>query len=397
MQGGGFSTNLSLVRWGAKISVTHIQEIVIKNYLWRLKIYFFYEEEKMGKNIKRLSLALVALGLSAPVLADTCSPFDVTVPNQQGGFTFGADALLMRGTSPDLGYITTFGPATTAGAFTSSSGTISDVDTTYQWGFDAMVGYRIPGTGNDLTLSWTHLGNFDDSDSTSVPFSGVVDETAVTGSTNASGDVEYDYDAVDLDLGQRVNFGDYFQFRMFAGARWADVKQDLDTSSGVTINTPAVASGTVAAFTDNDSEFKGIGPQIGFDGRFCLGYGFGIDANLTASLLVGDVDDDANISTIVITGADGVTSGTSTSVDDDSRDRVVPALDASLGLDYTYAFANCDRSFLTVQAGYKVINYFDATQNAVDVGALGGGTFTLGNATTNVAFDGPYAGIKVNL
>ena len=63
----------------------------------------------MGKNIKRLSLALIALGLSAPVFADTCNPFTVTVPNQQGGFTVGADALYLRPSAPNTSYSPTFG------------------------------------------------------------------------------------------------------------------------------------------------------------------------------------------------------------------------------------------------------------------------------------------------
>jgi len=356
----------------------------------------------MKNSIKRLSLALLVLGITSPVLADTCSPFDVTVPNQQGGLTFGADALYMRGTAPDLGYAVTFASPvpTPIGGFTTTAN-LSTVNTSYQWGYDVSLGYRFPGTGADLTATWTHLGNFDDSDSTTTPYNLA---NVVTGTFQQSGSVEFNYDAVDLDLGQRVNFGDYFQFRMFAGGRWADIKEDRSNSYPEAFN-PVEGTDFTVGFDENiNSDFRGLGPQLGFDGRYCLGYGFGIDAGLTASLLVGDVDADNN--TFTATTAQTVigpvlVSSAAEKISQNDLDRVVPALDANLGLDYTVAFANCDRSYLTVQAGYKAISYFGAGQNTFEhtpatdnVGFTT--TSTLGNGN-NITFDGPYAGVKVNL
>ena len=75
-------------------------------------------------------------------------------------------------------------------------------------------------------------------------------------------------------------------------------------------------------------------------------------------------------------------------IDSQNKTRVVPALDASLGLDYTYNFNNCYRSSLVIQAGYKAINYFDVTHHILSNGGP--------NNATNVGFDGPYLGAKVN-
>ena len=58
-------------------------------------------------NIKRLSLALVALGLSAPAFAADCRSSTVLVPSQHGGFKVGIDALYLRANGSDLGYATT--------------------------------------------------------------------------------------------------------------------------------------------------------------------------------------------------------------------------------------------------------------------------------------------------
>ena len=355
----------------------------------------------MGKNIKRLSLALLALGLSAPAFADTCNPFNVTVPNQQGGFTIGADALYLQPSVPNGSYFTSVtNPVTPAGAPTVTNFNISNVDPNYHWGFDVTAGYRIPCTGNDITATWTHLSQNSDSDSLLNPNFRVVNDGVTTVfNQSATGSLEFKYDAVDLDVGQRVNFGDYFQFRTFAGVRWAQVEEDksidtalVETATGTTPVTPFIAN---TVHRTDDSKFNGFGPQVGFDGRYCLGYGFGVDANLTTSLLIGKDDNsfrDVNTN-FASTGA--FTTGAILNVDEDSKTRVVPAIDASLGLDYTYNFNNCDRSNLVVQAGWKVINYWNVVHNISDASANFAGTFT--NNGSNVAFQGPYAGIKVNL
>jgi len=331
----------------------------------------------MGRNIKRLSLALVALGLSAPVFADNCSPFAVTVPNQQGGFTAAADALYLRPTAADLSYGIQVGNIT--GNPLTVPVTINNVNPSYNWGFDVMAGYRIPCTGNDVTLGWTHLGETTDSSSTSDPFlPQVVDGV----SFNQSSSVKFKYDAVDLDVGQRVNFGDYFNFRLFTGVRWADLEQNSNNSYSLvdSVNRTNIVSLGI----NQDSEFKGVGPQLGLDGRYCLGYGFGLDAGATFSALIGHVDSSTAIPVNVVN-----TNVLNVNIDQEKKNRVVPAMDANLGLDYTYNFNNAYRSSLVVQAGWKVINYWDVTHALVsNVGT---------NNASSVAFDGPYAGIKVNV
>ena len=197
--------------------------------------------KKMGKNIKRLSLALVALGLTAPVFASTCNPFTVTVPNQQGGFTVGVDALYLRPSAPNTSYGATLGtfsvgPTPAALITVNAPVTINSVDPTYHWGFDVTAAYRFPCTGNDVSLSWTHLGQgqFTDSDSkpifTTSPLPGAATLTA-----NASSSQTFKLDAVDLDVGQKLNIGDYFLLRMFAGLRYAYLEQRNSTTYTATL------------------------------------------------------------------------------------------------------------------------------------------------------------------
>ncbi len=349
----------------------------------------------MGKNIKRLSLALIALGLSAPVFADTCNPFCVSIPNQQGGFTVGADALWLRPTAPNTSYNITVGDIISATSPTSLTIPLefAHVDPSYHLGYNVNAAYRIACTGNDISVNWTHLGETSDSET-----SPTIHDLALTGpartlNVDGTSKVKFKLDSVDLDVGQRVNLGDNFLMRLFAGVRFVDLQQKKD-SDYVAAET---RTGGSAPFRNTfvnlfqDSEFRGVGPQVGLDGRYCLGGGFGVDANLTGSLLVGRVDPSARIGAVQATRSQ--TTQTTDFVLDvplDSKriNRVVPALDANLGLDYTYNFNNCYRSSLVIQAGYKAINYFDVTHHILsNIGP---------NNASSVGFDGPYAGVKVN-
>lgn len=362
----------------------------------------------MGKNIKRLSLALLALGLSAPVFADTGSPFAVTVPNQQGGFSFGADALYMKPSATNTNYFVNFGTPALTTTTTSFSGSNQSADPNWNWGFDAFLGYRIPGTGNDVTLTWTHLCQKTTSDSSVQPgvtipgvtVFGIPLPATTLNPIAATASSTFKYDAVDLDLGQKVNFGDQFLFKMFAGVRFARIEQDLDSTYGTVLPAAFFPTTTTAALNlDQTSKFSGAGPRIGFSGRYCFGQGafggFGLDANVATSLLIGSTDSSINPTFVTTTFTGNTATGStviSGNVDSDMKCHVVPAVDANLGLDYTYNFNNCDRSSLVIQAGYKVINYWDVTQFPV-----GNGGLLSANNATSVGFHGPYAGVTVNL
>lgn len=337
----------------------------------------------MRKNVKRLSLALIALGLSAPVFADSCCPsFCVTVPNQQGGFTVGADVYGLHPTASNNTFVATLGAITFVPPTLTIPVNFHEIDTKYHWAFDITAGYRFPCSGNDVTATWLHYG--ESSDSTNVlthPF-GI---SALN--FDADGTAKFSLDSVDLDIGQRVNFGDHFNFRMFAGVRWADLEQKKEAV--YTLSAPTVTPVSIVDVLDQRSEFKGVGPQVGFDGRYCVGYGFGIDTTIVGSLLVGHTDRSAdNIFSVVAPLGPIFSVATPLTGDSDSQGRVVPALDVSLGVDYTYNFNNCARSSLVVQAGYKVVNYWNASSLIISNGV---------NGSTDIGFHGPYLGLKVNV
>ncbi len=360
-------------------------------------------------NIKRLSIALIALGLSAPAFAD-CT-FDVTVPNQQGGFTFGADGLYLRPSSSSTGFdvVDTTSVVTPSPNLTviNTDSNIRRLDPKYHWGFDIVAGYRFPCTGNDIMATWTHLNDTRDSETTvTAPFS--VPGFNLTSYASDSS-TQFRYDAVDLNFGQKVNFGSDFLFRMFAGARIAELKQDLNTtinSSGITTGVITPTSVTNTTTIDQSSKFQGVGPEIGIEGRYCIGAGFGADASLLTSILIGKLDNDLDIQdtqTTVFPGATPSTIVANTHRTNDFTTHGVPTVDINVGLDYTYNFNNCSRSSLVIQAGYKVVHYWDvihlSRSGRNDSGNGNGGLSNDSgvNFTSNVNFDGPYLGFKVNL
>lgn len=337
----------------------------------------------MKKIIKGFSSALITLGLSTSALA---SPFCVTVPDQQGGFGLGADALWLRPSVPNNTYnATVFIP--TAGNPFNVNVNLQNVNPSYKLAFDLIAAYRFPCTGLDVTAIWTHLNSSNNgNNSTTQTYN--LNPQLLTVDSSAS--TSFKYDAIDIDLGQRVNFGDYFNFRIFTGVRGVQIEQQQTNNYGFTLSNPPPLVGA-GPQTELDffqtTKLEGLGPQMGLEGRYCLGYGFGIDASAVLSALIGRSDCKATVDFTNFTATPPTI--TTVNFDTDSKDRVVPTIDVNLGADYTFNFNYCSRSSLVVQAGYKIIHYWNVGHMFINnIGP---------NNANSISFDGPYLGLKINV
>ena len=370
--------------------------------LWNKEIYEQYQ-----------SLLLIALGLSAPAFANST----VLVPSQHGGFKVGVDALYLQPTNSDLIY------ATNRNSFNNGTFPLNppgdntfdrnlSVDPGYDWGFYAQVGYLFPCTGNDLTVGYTYLHSHGTASAVApgadgLGFSGspaiIVSPLSQLITTflgdailfaTAQSKAKFDLDAVDLEGGQRFTTGAY-DMRMFAGLRYAKIDHSLQTFAQVPLGAPL--GFRVNALDDSQifqSQFKGIGPRIGVDGRYCLNGGFGIDANLSTVLLIGRVDSNYSAQNNFIDD-DGVVTTTNFAVANGSETRVVPVLEAKLGVDYTYILNCRSKSSLTFEAGYQASNYFNAVDHvAVLTTVTDPPSVASQNTNSDVGFDGIYVGIK---
>lgn len=251
----------------------------------------------------------------------------------------------------------------------------------------------------------------------------------------------------DLDFGQHVNIGCNLRLRWFGGLRYSNLENRLDaryeaasaavpftatlngTTVTLTLGTTATAfttgtipfnvTATLRDIVNQKSKFNGIGPRFGVDANYCVGGGFGVVGSLSTSLLIGEIDTHLNERQILdttatalaasLTSTGGVTVtgitvtpavSTSEVVTDihfrhPDETRVVPNIDAKLGLDYTYTFCNCNHTKLTIEAGWMVSHYFDAIDRVSSVEAQT--PEVRSRHTTDVSFDGPYIGAQINL
>jgi Legionella pneumophila major outer membrane protein precursor len=284
------------------------------------------------RNMKCLSVALIAIGLSTPVMAhSTATNGAVFVPSQNGGFKISVDALYLRENPVN-----------------------KMVKDTYDWGTYAQVGYLFPQTGNDLTLEYTYLRDNDEYKGTTI------DDIRTS---LMKGTEDCNLDVVDLEGGQHI-IGDALDIRLFAGARYTRLSHQLGLNTVLPLSYE-----DKDVYQSLDTTFHGIGPRLGADARYHLGYGFGLDAHVNTSFLVGTLNTKYQ------------SNNTAIKIHSDAN-RVIPTLDAKLGFDCTHGLSEKDKSAVIFEIGYQSSNYF----NVVEGSAL--------NSSGDVSFNGVYLDIK---
>jgi len=268
----------------------------------------------------------------------------------------------------------------------------------------------------------------------------------------------FEDNAWDLEFGQAINAGCNFRLRWYGGLRYTRLKNTInlftelargpERTPGKTVTgfpTPVLAgevgplavapvfdvTARVLDIARQKSDFDGVGPRFGMDASYHLGGGFGVVGGLSTALLVGDTEsrfreriETTATATLALTGAAPLTTITETIVGllpvtipitgvtpagaviavdtvetrsfrHPDETRVVPNIDAKLGIDWSYQFCNCSRSVITVEAGYMVSHYFNAIDRLsgieVEIPAL------RSRQALDVSFDGPYVGVQVRL
>jgi len=299
-------------------------------------------------NLKKTAVAVLALGSSA-VFAGTmgpvCAPGAVTVPCEKQAWDFGVQALYLK---PSYNLTHSYVGTVTNGTAT----TYVDADPKWGWGFKLEGSYHF-NTGNDVNVNWYHMNKTSNHAFVGSPLVGTAGTYAYQ--------VKPSWDAVNFEFGQHVDFGDYKNIRFHGGAQYVHLEHEART----------VQAGVVG-YSAYESTFSGFGPRIGADMSYDFGGGFAVYGNSATSLLIGSSKfNNSAVSANPTTYVNG------------SHTDVVPELEAKLGAMYTYAMAQGD---LTLDAGYMWVNYFDAQQNFIGTPASA--------SSTDVAFSGPYLGLK---
>ena len=306
--------------------------------------------------LKKTAVAVLAFASStafAGSMGPVCMAGNVTVPCEPAAWSFGVQALYLQPTfGDDMRFIGLNRTTTT----TTHIANAPD----WAWGFKLEGAYRF-GSGNDLNLNWSHLGSkttsFNSDRGFFVPLEG----------TNLLA-VKPNWDAVNLEYGQHVAFGDFKNIRLHGGIQYARIKTSMPMSGTWFTGDPDAPTSTYTA--NPKATFNGIGPRIGVDMSYGWGNGFGIYGNAAAAILAGK----SKFNNLFIDTTRG------TEYSSMSKTIVVPDVEAKVGLNYTYTLS---QGWLTLDAGYMWVNYFDAQQ-----------TFYGTDPDNNFSLQGPYVGLK---
>lgn len=365
--------------------------------------------------IKKIVIALAGLGLTGAAFASITPNSAFSNPTPTGyGWHFTAMGDWLRPNTNNLEFASV-DSGTTASANNSSNTVFTangeSVDPNYDFGYGFELGMQIPGSTDDVTVNWQQLDK-DSSDTASVPG---VNSTIVLPDlndvSNAKGTADFDYDAVNAEFGHTIYAGPW-AVRPFAGLQYARIKSDLDTF-GTGQSSSIVTNTNVADSVDEDSDFHGIGPRVGVDGKYNLGYGFGVVGEAAAELLVGTADTTLDSVNVQSTSARGGSSNTFTdttgvSVAPDQEHTVVPGLEMKAGLSYDQVInpSLC----LGIEAGYYVADYVHAIPraNAPVIASNSSGSLATPsqpqfsstvfsrNSNSDYNMEGPYVSVSLN-
>ena len=213
------------------------------------------------------------------------------------------------------------------------------------------VGARyMPNESNDIELNWTHL-NASTNGSFSAGATQMVGPPYLIGPESAlykiaQGNVQSEYDAVNLDAAHTFCAECSFQLRAFGGVEFARIGQNL---SGLFQSPDGTAS---SGYTTNSS-FTGAGPRLGLRGQYALG-DFQFIGEFAAAGLIGTAQSRINFSTV----SPALVGVNNQSLTSPNATQVIPSIDARLAT--AYAFPPGNYGQFKIEVGYQAAVYFNA-------------------------------------
>lgn len=333
---------------------------------------------------------------------------DVFVPATRPGLELSAGFLLLQPGADNLGFATT----TTFLPVQNPQWAVHTLTPGYQPGFMFGARYTRPNSGKDIRTTWEHLRT---NDSAFVPVSDLntqwispfsqtgpstseaANEVGIFHLKAARGEVAFDYDLVNLDMGQTVNIGSSTQVRLFGGLSWVRLQERLVSTFYNDPNVDPVPPVVAPANPDlryitinNTSTYTGAGPRLGLTGNHMLPRGFSLVSELSGAVLAGSMQP-AQYSFAGVykdkVDAEQIASGRVT--------QVVWTGDTKLGLGYKRQLPR--GSILTFESGFKAavfVNPFSTYETStnvlpLDIGSLS--TNSMRHTPSNFTLNGWYA------
>ncbi|MDF1683819.1 MAG: Lpg1974 family pore-forming outer membrane protein [Legionellaceae bacterium] len=285
-------------------------------------------------NLNKFVIALLVLSSSAVfsgTMGPVCKAKNATTSCEGTSWDFGARALYL---SPSYS-----GGDYRYSAVDNTTGEFEDFNQNRGWGFYLEGSYHY-NTGSDVSLNLYHIGksmqkNYDgDFDF----FRGREVETAVS-------HIKPQWDALNLEFGQYVNFGENKKIRFHGGLQYARITI-VEKLAGANLQG---SHNDLNFHFQRKSTYNGFGGRVGADMGYDLGHDIGIYSNFAAAVLGGY--DKARYSYIDETEIPFKLHS--------NKVAMVPEVEAKLGIKYDYGMAMGD---LTLDLAWMWINYFNATQ-----------------------------------
>ncbi len=252
-------------------------------------------------------------------------------------------------------------PIQNAGEGLAISGRVKDIDFDWDWGFKVGAGYNFQHDGWDVFAQYTRLDSGDSSSTSPGRNSIVVPLKASAGITNPNGQAgnvgsflfaqgaksqfNVDYDRIDLEMGRHFFVSQKLSLRPFIGltAAWVDLSQKTRYVGGVAFDNNLGLGENTVKVTDQ-SDFKGLGPRMGFNTKWKLGYDFSIYGDLSLAFLYGHYDVSHKESYSLL-------SANRVSLDADMN-RFTPNSTIGLGVAYD-TYLNDDQQHIGIKFGYE--------------------------------------------
>lgn len=333
------------------------------------------------------SLTALALVASKLVYADAV----VTVPSLPCQYSASLGTFYAAPSVDNQAFANRFSPNDT---FTFINNPVN-VQTNYDWGFTASLGYIFNNTANGIELLYRGINttsdkNFVHSDT------GVMLESIpvlLPGATDAVNQVGYKYHSLDLMLSQLISLGSCAQVRFLLGLAYVEINESSNTNVTGTPEPNPNPNSNGSIVTQKSSQFNGLGPRLGMDVRRDFCPGFGLIGSGSIAYFQGDMTfSEAFAAPNLLTPF---------SVNDSIAQHAVLNFRGKVGIDYQYCFDSTPFSSAGVEVGYQADYYnnavVDISSGELFPAVVTRGTPTYLNSSTKMlstAFNGPYLIIK---
>lgn len=284
----------------------------------------------------------------------------------------------------------------------SPSWTEKELRPNYAWAFELGGRYIFP-EDMDVSFDWTHLNSSTSSSVHTPDGSYFIGPDYQIGPeslpvNDATGNVQFRYDVVNLDGGKYLDWGNHVRLHLFGGFSNAYLREQVTSvwsgTTGAPFTGPFSTRQTVIA------DFFGLGPRFGFDASYNLDCGVGFMGEAAMSALIGNsyAKTNFNSSAAELLSLFGQTSNPQF-IQDQNVTQVVPGFDAKLGVNYKYKF---NRGVgLELAAGYEAAVYVNAINQYIPQSLVQptttGGIFvsTMSHTQSNYSVQGPFIKLAV--